>query len=114
MHPLLCANALPTLQQKQINGLTKNLGVESPPALGQGPGPGSLGLWAQAMSEHMDIGGLWGPFAVSLFRGHMPMNKGCGQHLQGNQEQDIWAKLQPSKNELFLGACSAIASDASA
>ena len=29
-----------------------------------GSGPGPLGPWAQAMPEHMDIGGLWGPFGV--------------------------------------------------
>ena len=27
-------------------------------------GPGPLGPWAQAMPEHMDIGGLWGPFGA--------------------------------------------------
>ena len=29
-----------------------------------GQGPGLLGPLAQAMSEDMDIGGLWGPFGV--------------------------------------------------
>ena len=35
-------------------------------ALNSHPLPGPLGPWAQAMSEHMDIGGLWGPLG-SLF-----------------------------------------------